>query len=565
MTEGVPGIDGELGGGRGVGEVDAPHAVVAAVAGGADTGRPAGVEHLRQPVGPAGGDAEGGAALGQHWGQRRADTGGCPGDQHPGPFQCRQCGHGRRAYMTVASDSVAVCCRGDVMGIEVTVGIDIGTTSVKALAGDGDGQVLARSRVTRPLLARHAGELAHDARSSWRDGVIESLGQVLTGADAPSLAVRGVNVAAMVPSLCAVDDDGVPVSDGLLYGDARGAGGDPAADPASSGELVRFLEWLAREHPDAAGYWPAQAVANRALSGVGAIDTTVAMTALPLFDFQGWDTAVAAKAGVDDVGRLPRVVVGSDAVGRVDAAGGGLLGGGTIDALAEQFVAGADADGDVLVILGSTLIVWAVIPEWREAPGVWTVPHTAPGKSLIGGPSNAGGLFVGWVDRMLGGRSDEPLGDPGRVPVWQPYLRGERVPLHDPERRAALHDLDIGVGAAAVRRAAHEASAFAARHLLDLAGVTGTARRIVATGGGVRDAAWVQALADATALPVDPVAVPEGAALGAAWLARVTAGLEDSAPGDAGRWASWGRRVEPDAQWAPGVAERYARYRGLAG
>jgi xylulokinase len=451
------------------------------------------------------------------------------------------------------------------MASEVTVGIDIGTTSVKAVAADGDGRVLARSRVTRPLLARHAGELAHDARSSWRDGVVEALRQVLAGQDPAggSLDVRGVNVAAMVPSLCAVDDDGVPVSDGLLYGDVRGAGGDPAADPASSGELVRFLEWLVREHPDAGGYWPAQAVANRALGGTGAIETTVAMTALPLFDFQGWDPAVAAKAGVDDIARLPRIVVGTAPVGRVHDAGDAPLGGGTIDALAEQFVAGADNDGDVLVILGSTLIVWAVTPEWHEAPGVWTVPHTAPGKSLIGGPSNAGGLFVGWAHRMLAaGWADMPL-DRQRVPVWQPYLRGERVPLHDPGRRASLHDLDIGLDAAAVGRAAYEASAFAARHMLDLGGVAATARRIVATGGGVRDAAWVQALADGTGLPVDPVAVPEGAALGAAYLARVTAGLEESSAG-AGRWARYGRRVEPAPRWAAAADERYARYRELA-
>jgi xylulokinase len=214
------------------------------------------------------------------------------------------------------------------------------------------------------------------------------------------------------------------------------------------------------------------------------------------------------------------------------------------------------------VILGSTLIVWAVIPDWREAAGVWTVPHTAPGKSLIGGPSNAGGLFVGWANRMLAGGTDTPV-DHARVPVWQPYLRGERVPLHDPGRRASLHDLDIGLDAAAVRRAAYEASAFAARHMLDLGGVADTARRIVATGGGVRDAAWVQALADGTGLPVDPVAVPEGAALGAAYLARVTAGLEGSSA-DARRWARYGRRVEPDARWAAAAGERYARYRELA-
>ena len=114
-----------------------------------------------------------------------------------------------------------------------------------------------------------------------------------------------------------------------------------------------------------------------------------------------------------------------------------------------------------------------------------------------------------------------------------------------------------------MRRAAYEASAFAARHMLDLGGVAGTARRIVATGGGVRDAAWVQALADGTGLPVDPVAVPEGAALGAAYLARVTAGLEESSA-DAGRWARHGRRVEPDPRWVAATGERYARYRELA-
>ena len=309
------------------------------------------------------------------------------------------------------------------MAVDVTVGIDIGTTSVKAVAADREGRVVARTRVPRPLRARHAGELAHDARASWRDGAVEALGAVMSSEAEGNRAVRGVNVAAMVPSLCAVDGEGVPVSDGLLYGDSRGAGGDPAADPASSGELARFLAWLAREHPDAAGYWPAQAVANRALGGAGAaaIETTVAMTAVPLFDMQSWDPAVAAKAGVDDTGRLPRIVVGSEPVGRVEAAGGAPLGGGTIDAFAEQLVAGADDDGDVLIILGTTLIVWAVTSRDEVVPDHYLIPHTTPGKMLVGGPSNAGGLFLNWVTGLLA--DGEPPSDPGRVPVWAPFPR----------------------------------------------------------------------------------------------------------------------------------------------
>ena len=93
--------------------------------------------------------------------------------------------------------------------------------------------------------------------------------------------------------------------------------------------------------------------------------------------------------------------------------------------------------------------------------------------------------------------------------------------------------------------AAFEASGFVARHHIDLARQAGLEpRRIVATGGGTNAPAWMQALADATQLPVDVVAVPEGAALGSAFIARCVAGLEANMT-DARRWARTGRTVEP--------------------
>jgi xylulokinase len=145
--------------------------------------------------------------------------------------------------------------------------------------------------------------------------------------------------------------------------------------------------------------------------------------------------------------------------------------------------------------------------------------------------------------------------------VWAPYPRGERTPLHDPHRRAQLSDLDLTHDAAAVLRAAHEASGFVVRHHVDLAGVV--PRRLVATGGGVNSPAWVQALADCTELPVDVVAVPEGGALGAAFLARLAAGLETSVY-DAARWARTGHRVEPDQRWAGPARDRYLKFRALS-
>jgi xylulokinase len=71
-------------------------------------------------------------------------------------------------------------------------------------------------------------------------------------------------------------------------------------------------------------------------------------------------------------------------------------------------------------------------------------------------------------------------------------------------------------------------------------------------------------MADATRVPVDVVAVPEGAALGAAFLARVTAGLEDSAAA-ARRWARVGHRVEPDDEGMERTDARYRRFRELTG
>jgi len=411
-------------------------------------------------------------------------------------------------------------------------------------------------------MAEHAGELANDAADAWHDGVREVVVQLLAGGD---LEVAGVQVAAMVPSMCAVGEDGRPISAGLLYGDVRGAVGDEEIidlSSAESGELVRFLGHLVRTHPEAAGYWPAQAVANYALAGVGAIDTVTAMTAVPLFDHTSWNPTVARSAGLDDPALLCSIHPGATPIGEVAIAGGVPLGAGTVDAYGELLVANVVTPGDVLAILGSALVVWAVIDEWVEVDGLWTVPHTATGKALIGGPSNAGGLFVDWASGLLAGVGETAPLEAGRVPVWQPYLRGERVPLHDPARRASLHDLDIGMGPGAARRAAHEASGFAIRHQLDLAGLHPD--RLVATGGGVRNPAWVQAVADAIGIPVEVVDVPEGAELGTAYLARVTAGLERNAE-EASRWARTHRRVQPDPAWANHTADRYHRYRALVG
>jgi xylulokinase len=429
----------------------------------------------------------------------------------------------------------------------ITVGIDIGTTSVKAVAVDDGGQVVARSRVPHELRVGAGDLFEHDAAVAWIGGPRRAIEQL--GAVKPS----GMGISAMVPALAAVDEGGKPISAGLLYGDGRGATDEAGLGPMGSGEIEAFLRFLQREHPDAHGFWPAQAVASAALGFDPVVDLGVAASYYPLFGGTGWDPKRLAEIGLRE-DQLPRTVLpqGECACRAADVA---LVAGG-IDGMAEQIPSGVCTPGEVLVMCGTTIMTWTAVADYRPVDGLWTIPGQGGGPFLIGGPSNAGGMFLNWVRRLV--RDSDGAVDPQHVPVWLPYIRGERTPLHDPGRRATLVGLGLVHDAAAVRRAAYEAAGFVVRHHFELVGEP--VRRLHAVGGGVLDPAWMQALADVTGRPVECAAEPEGAARGMAWLARMAAGAESSIA-DGRRWARVGHIVDPDPRWVGPCEERYAKFR----
>jgi len=428
----------------------------------------------------------------------------------------------------------------------VTVGIDIGTTSVKAVAVDDAGQVVARTRVPHRLDAS-ADRLRHDANQAWRRGprrALAALGDV---------EPRALSVTCMVPYMAAVNRRGLPVSDGLLYGDAEGRPAERHGLPDLVGDAPEFLRALVRIAPASAGYWSAQTTATVALGGPPVLAADVAQVLWPLVADGKWEQSVLSECGVT-LEQMPTIVPNRTPVAEVD---GMVLDGGAIDVACERIVSGVE-DGDALVICGSTLIVMARLPAGATLPSSILGYPDETGALTATAASNAGGLFLNWVDRSVAkGRGQL---DPVNVPVWVPYIRGERTPWNDPQRRAGLADAHQGHDAVALRRGAYEASAFVARHLLELMDLA--PRRIVAVGGGTQVDGWMQALADVLTAPVDAASDPETGAIGAAFCARVSAGLESEVR-DGARWARRTRRFEPDSDWTDPVKHRYARFREL--
>lgn len=438
------------------------------------------------------------------------------------------------------------------------MGIDIGTTSVKSVAVEENGRVLARRRRPHELRSPSPGMAEHDAADAWHTGVAQVWEAVLSDLNGRA-EVQGACVSSLLPSLTAVDADGRPLGEGLIYGDSRG--GASEGPPISNGEQAGFLRWLAREYPDARGYWPATTVANFTLAGVAALDEISALAASPLLGADGWDAALCAQAGASPE-QLPTLARGWSAVG--EAAGAPLCGG-IIDGLAELAIAGAAEAGDVLVTLGGALVCWVVSERPAEVPGLWSMPHIAADRFLLGGPSSAGGVFLDRVRFLLDGKN-APAGEDeqelseaacGDLPVWVPSVRPERIAAAGSAKTASVHGLDRNHGRKHLFRAAYEASGFMVRRIVEASGVE--ARRILAGGGGVACGPWLAALADCTGLPVEASAVAEGAALGAAFAARITAGLEDDLA-DAARWARLGTPRHPNPAAAEAVESRYRRF-----
>ncbi len=249
------------------------------------------------------------------------------------------------------------------------------------------------------------------------------------------------------------------------------------------------------------------------------------------------------------------------------AAGGG-------DQAAGALGVGVDRPGPASIVLGTSGVVFAALEAFaadREAR-VHAFCHAVPGSwHAMGVMLSAAGSLRWLRDTVAGGVSyDELLAEAAGWPAgtegltFLPYLVGERTPHADPDARAAFAGLGVRHDRGALVRAVLEGVAFGLRDSLDLICELGGRPELGrVSGGGARSNLWLRIVASVLELPLEPVAVDEGAAFGAAILGGVAASVWPDVHAAVAATVRPGDRIEPVPEWVEVYREQRERYRAL--
>jgi xylulokinase len=446
------------------------------------------------------------------------------------------------------------------------VGLDVGTTAVKAIAIDADGNVLAREEESYELSTPQPGWAEQDP-----DDWVRAAERVLSRLDATSVGFSG-----QMHGLVALGADDVPLSPAILWNDQR-TGAECAeierrlglkrligltGNRALTGFTAPKLLWLRAHEPEVYGrirsiLLPKDYVRLK-LHGERAIDVADASGTL-LFDVaqRRWSEEVLDALEIPGEW-LPPVHESPVVAGAGDQAAGALG-------------VGVVGPGPVSVVLGTSGVVFGVLERYEPdaEARVHVFCHAVPGTwHAMGVMLSAAGSLQWLHDTIAPGESFEALlAEAAKWPpgceglLFAPYLAGERTPHADPAARGAVTGLSLRHNRGALVRAVLEGVAYGLRDSLELLrslGVRSELGRI--SGGGARSSLWREIVASVLDLPLETVAVEEGAAYGAALLAGCRDGTFDDPRAAAERCVRVTGRVEPDLEWVSHYAEGYERF-----
>ena len=474
------------------------------------------------------------------------------------------------------------------------LGLDIGTSSVKAVLVD-DRQVVV-AQASTPVTTHHQrpGWFEQDP-DDWWSACERAVAMLRSSTAAAFSDVSGIGLSGQMHGAVILDAAQQPIRPAILWNDGR-AVAECAALAAAVPDVATIagvipmpgftapkLLWLRRHEPEAFAQARrivlAKDYVRLKLTGEVATDMCDAAGTLMLDERRrNWADAILAAVGVGH-GQLPRLLEGSAPSGMlrrelatawgidrpvVVAAGAGDIAAGAVGI-------GAVDDGNGFISLGTSAQIFFCRNDYRPKPEtlIHAFAHALPGRWFEMAALLNGARCLDWVARLLGTDPSALLAEveakyrgPSSV-LFLPYLAGERTPHNDPEARGVFANLEYATGPTDLVQAILESVAFSLRDGFNAFGQAVEAESILPIiGGGSRSRFWVQIIASVLGRPLARGAGGEnGPAFGAARLARLAVTGEDARA--VCTRPAYDEVIEPDPDLRKRYEARYKNFRRL--
>lgn len=441
------------------------------------------------------------------------------------------------------------------------IGLDLGTSAVKAVLVDGDQRVLASGGRALTVKRAHPAWSEQDP-AQWMEAALGALDDLRRAAPAAFRATLGIGLSGQMHGAVLLDARDAPLRPCILWNDGRAAmecGELEAAVPASrriAGNLAMpgftapKLLWVRKHEPETFAATRRvllpKSYLRLAMTGEAIEEMSDASGSMWLdVGARDWSDAMLAATGLTRAA-MPALVEGSAPAGRMRADLAQRLGfdtpplfaGGAGDNAAGAIGLGAVSADDCFLSLGTSGVLWRTTAGFELQPesAVHAFCHALPGLWHQMSVHLSAAASLAWWAGVAGRPEAEllaPLGARVERPstaLFLPYLQGERTPHNDPRLRAGFVDLGGAADRETLTQAVLEGVAFAFRDG-KAAMQQGGARltEAMAIGGGARSSLWLQILADVLDMALTRSAGADvGGAFGAARLARLAVTGEDA-------------------------------------
>jgi len=489
------------------------------------------------------------------------------------------------------------------------LGIDIGTSSSKGVLVSFDGQIVAEYSVPHDFEMPQPGWAEQDADAVWWHDFCAISRVLIDRADIDPNRIAGVACSAIAPTMLPLDENYRPLRPAILYGIDTRAGAEISELTEALGEDTMFQRaghtlsaqsigpkvlWYRRNQPEL--FQRTRKIVTAAtylvfrLTDRFVLDNYVAPYFTPFFDVSQLKWHEDWVERICPLEWLPETDWSVERAGTVTkqaAAETGIPAGtpvavGTADALAEAVAAGATANGDLMVMYGTTLFLIQTTAKYRPHRDLWASVHLQPGAAILAAGMSTSGALLRWFRDELGAEERAAAGQTGaeafailaecaaQTPpgadglITLPYFSGERTPINDVHAKGLFFGLTLSHTRAHLYRSCLEGIAFGLRHNIEtMAEAAASPRRLIAIGGGAQDALWLQTCSDVTGLPQDVPRQTIGAAYGDAYIAGLAAGIFSDFSPLADSWVKIDHRIEPDPSNSALYDALYAIYRDL--